>query len=70
MITVNFDSSIYSAQAIKKAIRDYRALADLSLQKKNNFIVVKINNIENTKLKPLFAQEFSNYVLSLVGALK
>lgn len=67
---IKFDNFLYTLFAIKKAIQDYKTLADFSYEEKKNCIIVRINNIKEKELKPLFKQEFSNYVLSLVGALK
>ena len=70
MLALDFDSSIYNARAVKKAISDYQGLADFNLKEKKGRITVQVSNIRDKALAPLFAKEFSNYVLSLVGALK
>ncbi|MFA5116845.1 MAG: HxsD-like protein [Candidatus Omnitrophota bacterium] len=70
MLAINFDGSIYNIKAVKKAISDYRGLADFSWKEKKGCIAVGIDNIRDKELKALFVREFSNYVLSLVGALK
>jgi hypothetical protein len=70
MLVINFDSGIYNERAVKKAIGDYRALADFSYRTQKGNIVVRIRNIRNKELEPSFSAEFSNYVLSLLGILK
>ena len=65
-----FDRAFYSASAVKRAIRDYKNLADFSCLEKKGKLKVKITNIRHEELKPLFREEFSNCVLAWTGALK
>jgi len=67
---IKFDNFIYTLPALKKAIQDYKNLADLFCEEKKRCYVVRIKSIKEKELKPLFKQEFSNYVLSLMGVLK
>lgn len=67
---IKFDSSLYSKSAVKKASFDYKNLADFFFQDKKDHIVVRVGNIKEKELIPFFKQEFSNYVLSLMGVLK
>jgi hypothetical protein len=70
MLIIDFDGDIYNIKAVKKAISDYRGLADFSCRPGKGRITVRVDKIRNKELEPLFSREFSNYVLSLVGALK
>lgn len=67
---IKFDRSLYALPALKKAILDYKNLADFSCKEKNDVIVVRINNLRAPEQKSLIKEEFSNYVLSLMGTLK
>lgn len=64
-ILINFDKNLYSFKAIKLAIKKYRNLADFDLEQKNNYIQVKLKNIDKD-LKDIIKDEFCNYVLFLM----
>lgn len=67
---INFDKSLYSSSAIKRAMRDYRNLATLFYREQKDQIKVKISGIRDKELRPFFKEEFSNYVLALSGVEK
>ncbi len=64
-MAINFNRSFYNLESIKKAIQDYKGLADfdISVDKKN--IKVNLKNI-NPESKDIIKGEFSNYVLGLM----
>jgi len=68
-LKINFDKSLYSISAVKKAIDDYQGLAKFSLEQKKDCIEVGIKDIKE-ELKHLLKEEFCNYVLSLEGTMK
>lgn len=59
-----FNKKIYSQSAIKQAIKNYRQLANFSLNQKKNYFFVKINKI-CPEIGRTIGDEFSNHVLSL-----
>jgi len=67
---IKFDSSLYSPSAVKRAMRDYKDLAKFLYIEKKDQIKVRISNIHQEELRPFFKNEFSNYVLALMGILK
>lgn len=67
---IEFDTSLYPQSAIKKAIKDYKNLADFACKRSKDKFLIRISNIKDSSMKPLFAGEFSNYVLALSAALK
>lgn len=67
---IKFHKFLYSVLAVKKAIQDYRNLADFSYQEKGDYIWVKISSVKEKASRLLFREEFSNYVLFLTGTLK
>lgn len=69
VIKIKLDRSIYSLSAIKKGINDYHGLASFSLEQKKDYFQVTARDVAQ-ELRPLFKQEFCNYVLSLEGILK
>ncbi len=62
---INFNKKIYSRQAIKKAIKDYKHLADFEINQNKSYFLIRAGNIQSG-LKKIFQDEFSNYVLSLM----
>ncbi len=62
---LRFNKKIYPKLAIKKAVKDYRDLANFKVEQNKNYFLVKIRKIK-PELKDVFQDEFSNYVLSLM----
>jgi hypothetical protein len=69
-MNIRFNGIFYPPAAVKRAIRDYKGLADFAYREKSGYALVWIKNIRDKELKPLFRREFCNYVLSLAGTLK
>lgn len=61
---VRFNKKIYSKEAIEEAIEIYKELAKFKLKETKNYFVLEMKNIL-PKLKPIFKDEFCNYVLAL-----
>jgi isocitrate lyase len=62
---ISFNKKIYSKQAVQKAIKDYADLADFLFAQNKKYFLVKTKNIQ-PRIKNVFPDEFSNYVLSLI----
>ncbi len=62
---IKFNKKIYSLKAIKLAIKDYQGLADFNLEKKGEYILVKLTKIDK-EYKGIIKDEFCNYILSLM----
>ena len=60
---VQYDKSIYSETAIKKAIVDYSNLAEIELYNTPECFICSINHSDYPM--EITAMEFSNYVLNL-----
>ncbi len=70
MEKISFCEYFYPLTVVKKAIKDYRGLADFSIQKKKNTIIVTIDNFKKKELSTLVNKEFLNYCLSLAAVEK
>ncbi|MFA6217182.1 MAG: HxsD-like protein [Candidatus Omnitrophota bacterium] len=70
MLKITFAEDFYPLASVKKAIKDYRGLADFMVQNKKSRIIVTIDNIRKKELRPFVKDEFSNYVLSLAATEK
>ena len=64
-IVINFNKSFYTIKAIKKAIQNYKGIANFNIisNKKENKVEIKNIDIES---KDIMRQEFCNYVLGLM----
>jgi len=62
---LKLNKKIYPENYIKKAIKDFSQLGKFKLKQDKNYFIVEVKNIsKNTK--KFFADEFLNYVLSLI----
>lgn len=59
---LRFDSALYPAKALKKAIRAYSELGDFKLTKVGRYFCVEINNIAPSQ-QTVISDEFKNYCL-------
>jgi len=64
-MSINFNKDFYSLEAIKKAIQDYKGLADFDIEVKKKIIKVDLENIDPGS-KDIIKEEFCNYVLGLM----
>ena len=65
-MTVNFNKKIYPQKVIKKAVKDYKELAEFEMKIEKGYFRLKIKNI-NPAIKSLFKDEFANYVLGIIN---
>jgi len=66
METIRFNKKIYSLAAIKKAIEEFKNLAEFKVKDLNDYLEVEIDKIDN-EVKDVLPDEFSNYVLALMS---
>lgn len=64
-MSINFNKDFYSLEAIKKAIQDYKGLADFNIKIDKKNIKVNLKNIDPNS-KNVIKEEFCNYVLGLM----
>jgi len=64
-IVINFNKSFYTIDAIKKAIQDYKGIADFNIISDKKKYKVELKNI-NLESEDIIRQEFCNYVLGLM----
>lgn len=64
-IFIIFNKRLYKIKAIKLAIKEYQNLANFSFKQKENYIYVKLENIDK-EVKKIIKDEFCNYVLFLM----
>jgi len=64
-IFIIFNKQLYKIKAIKLAIKEYQNLANFSFKQKENYIYVKLENIDK-EVKKIIKDEFCNYVLFLM----
>ncbi len=62
---IKFNKKIYKLNAIKSAEKQYKELADFSLEKKGDYFFVKLKNIDKN-VEGVIRDEFCNYVLGLI----
>lgn len=63
---IRFNKKIYSLEAVKKAIEEFKNLASFTVKDFNGNIEVKIDKIDN-EYQGILKDEFSNYVLGLMS---
>ena len=61
-----FNKKIYQQKVIKKAVQDYKELAEFEMKEGRRYFRLKIKNI-NPTIKSLFKEEFANYVFGLMS---
>ncbi len=64
-MTINFNRNFYNLKSIKKAIRDYKGLADFDIKVGKKNIRVNLKNID-LESKNVIKEEFCNYILGLI----
>jgi len=64
-MVINFNRNFYNLESIKKAIQDYKGLADFDIKLDKKNIKVDLKNI-GPDSKDIIKEEFSNYVLGLM----
>jgi len=64
-MVINFNRSFYNLESIKKAIQDYKGLADFDIEVEKENIKVNLKNI-SPESRNVIKEEFSNYVLGLM----
>jgi hypothetical protein len=64
-MSINFNKDFYSLEAIKKAIQDYKGLADFDIEVGKKNIKINLKNID-PESKDIIKEEFCNYVLGLM----
>jgi len=64
IVSIKFDKKIYKVKIIKKAMEDYKELADISFKDDKDFCSVKFDNIDKD-FKNIIIDEFANYALAL-----
>lgn len=63
MLKINFYKKVYSKKAIKKAVKNYKKVADFEVNEKDKEMEVLISNVDNG-FKENIKDEFSNHVLA------
>jgi len=66
MEVIQFNKKIYNLEAVKKAIGEFKNLANFTVKDFNGNIEVKIDKIDQD-FKDVLKDEFSNYVLGLMS---
>ncbi|MCX6745855.1 MAG: HxsD-like protein [Candidatus Parcubacteria bacterium] len=66
MEVIKFNKKIYSLEAVKKAIEEFKSLAEFKIKDLDKYIEVEIDKIDN-EYKGILKDEFSNYVLGLMS---
>jgi len=66
MEAIRFNKKIYSLAAIKKAIEEFKNLAEFKINEQDQYIEVEIDKIDN-EYEGVLKDEFSNYVLGLLS---
>jgi len=66
METIRFNKKIYSLAAIKKAIEEFKNLAEFKVTDTNDYLEVEIDKIDH-EVKDVLKDEFSNYVLGVMS---
>ncbi len=66
MEVIRFNKKIYNLSAIKKAIEEYKNLAEFEMVDSPDYIEIKINNIDD-EVKGVLKDEFANYVLGVMS---
>ena len=66
MQSIKFNKKIYTLEAVKKAVAEFKNLADFGLKEAGNYIEVKIDKIDKG-VKNILPDEFANYVLGLMS---
>jgi hypothetical protein len=66
MEVIKFNKKIYNLEAVKKAIEEFKDLAEFKVKDLDNYIEVEIDKIDN-EVKDVLKDEFSNYVLGLMS---
>lgn len=64
MRKIIFSKEIYTVQALKATIKEFRNLARLSLIEKKTHIHVRIDGVTN-ETRDVFEKEFANYALAI-----
>jgi len=64
-IVISFNKNFYTIEAIKKAIQDYKGIADFNIISNKKENKVEIKNID-PESEDMIEQEFCNYVLGLM----
>jgi len=64
-IVINFNKNFYTVEVIKKAIQDYKGIANFNIISSKKENKVEIKNID-PESEGIIKQEFCNYVLGLM----
>lgn len=64
-MTLRFNKSIYSRQALEKSIKAYKNLAKFSLKEDRDYFILESKNSGNND--EILEKEFKNYVLMEVA---
>jgi len=64
-MTIKFNKKLYSAKAIKRALADFRELADFSMVERKDHYSVDIKNAREYSPE-LIKNELGNYILQLM----
>jgi len=66
MQLIKFNKKIYSLEAIKKAIEEFKNLAEFQIKDSDNYIEVEIDKIDS-EYKGILKDEFNNFVLGMMS---
>jgi len=64
-IVISFNKNFYTIDTVKKAIQDYKGIANFDLKSNKKEIKVEIKNIK-LESEDIIKEEFCNYVLGLM----
>jgi hypothetical protein len=66
MEVIKFNKKIYNLEAVKKAVEEFKNLANFTIKELDGCIEVKMDKIDKS-VKNILKDEFSNYVLGLMS---
>ena len=66
MEVIKIKKEIYSLEAVKRAVEEFKNLAEFKINDSADYLEVQIDKIDN-EYKGVLKDEFSNYVLGLMS---
>ncbi|OGF27109.1 hypothetical protein A2303_03360 [Candidatus Falkowbacteria bacterium RIFOXYB2_FULL_47_14] len=65
IMIIKFNKKLYSAKAVRRALADFKDLADLKMAAQGGYFVVEISNCREYPEKTV-KNELANYILQLM----
>jgi len=66
MEVIKFNKKIYTLKAVKKAVEEFKNLANFTIKELDGYFEVKIDKIDQ-EVKDVIKDEFANYALGLMS---